>query len=146
MTTPSTTTSTSPKQSLQRAFAALATGDSRPFLDLMADDFCWAIAGHSAWSGRWEGKQAVRERLFAPLFARFADTYTNEAQRFVAEGDVVVVECRGRVTTKSGRLYNNHYCYVCRFDGGLLRELTEYMDTDHALDVLGPPEAIGASA
>ena len=132
-------TNLEPKQALQYAFEALAVGNSRPFGELMSEDFTWNIAGHSRWSGRWEGKKAVREKLLAPLFARFADTYTNWAERFIAEGNFVVVECRGRVTTKEGRLYNNHYCYVCRFEGGQMRELTEYMDTEHALDVLGAP-------
>jgi ketosteroid isomerase-like protein len=66
-------------------------------------------------------------------------SHRNEAQRFIAEGEYVVVECRGRVTTKSGKPYNNHYCYVCRFADGKLRELTEYMDTELAVSALGAP-------
>ena len=97
------------------------------------------IAGGTAWSRSWRGKQAVREQLLRPLFERFADTYTNEALRFIAEGDHVVVECRGRVMTKSGKRYDNHYCYICRLAGGRLVELTEYMDTALALDALGAP-------
>lgn len=120
-------------------FTALAEGNRRPFADAMADDFSWTITGHSAWAGRWQGRQTVREQLLAPLFARFTGRYVNEAQTFVAEGDTVVVQCRGRVTTRSGQLYRNEYCYVCRVADGRLLELTEYMDTDHALAVLGPP-------
>jgi hypothetical protein len=33
-----------------------------------------------------------------PLFSNFADQYKNTAQRFIAEDDSVVVECRGQVT------------------------------------------------
>ena len=105
----------------------------------MADDFCWIIPGNSTWSGTWRGKRSVMGDLMQPLFARFADTYRNEAQRFIAEGEYVVVECRGSVTTKSGKPYNNHYCYVCRFADGKLRELTEYMDTELAASALGAP-------
>jgi uncharacterized protein len=131
--------STHPKQLLQEAFDALAAGNGQPFVALMADDFSWTIPGSGTWAGTWQGKQAVREQLFAPLFARFADTYTNRAIRFIAEGDFVVVECRGKVTTTSGRRYDNTYCYVCRFEGGLMRELTEYMDTELAASALGAP-------
>jgi uncharacterized protein (TIGR02246 family) len=131
--------STQAKQLLQRAFDALATGDGRPFVALMADDFSWTIPGNATWSGTWRGKKAVREELLAPLFARFADTYTNRAIRFIAEGDWVVVECRGKVMTKSGKAYNNTYCYVCRFAEGEMRELTEYMDTELAALALGAP-------
>jgi ketosteroid isomerase-like protein len=127
------------KQLMQAVFAELERGNGRPFIDAMADDFCWDIPGTSAWSRRFEGKRAVRGQLFKPLFAQFATPYTNRALRFIAEDDHVVVECRGSVQTVRGEAYNNSYCYVCRFEGGRLRELTEYMDTALAEAVLAPP-------
>ena len=127
------------KQLMQDIFAELAKGNGKPFVDSMADDFRWIIPGASTWSRTWNGKRAVLDELMRPLFARFADTYTNEAHRFIAEGDYVVVECRGKVMTKSGKPYSNHYCYVCRLADGKLRELTEYMDTELATAALGPP-------
>jgi uncharacterized protein len=127
------------KQLLQDIFVEFAKGNSKPFVDSMADDFCWIIPGSSTWSGTWRGKAAVVGELLRPLSARFAGTYTNEATRFIAEGEYVVVECRGKVTTKSGKPYNNSYCFVCRVVDGKLRELTEYMDTELAASALGPP-------
>lgn len=129
------------KQALQAAFAGMADGDPRGFMALMADDFAWEIPGDSNWAGRWEGKQAVRSELFAPLFEQFAGTYRNRALRFVAEDDVVVVECRGDVATKRGGRYDNTYCYICRFAGGRMVELIEYMDTALADRALEPPVA-----
>ncbi|MCB1033067.1 MAG: nuclear transport factor 2 family protein [Acidobacteria bacterium] len=105
-----TTTPEGNKQRLQAAFKELAEGRGGPFVDLMAEDFSWVMPGRGTWSGVWRGKQVVREELFAPLFARFAGTYRNT------------------------------YCYVCEFgDDGMLHELTEYMDNEHAAQVLGPP-------
>lgn len=132
--------STPHKQRMQAVMDALAQGDGRPFVDAMADDFTWIMPGSNAWCGRYEGRQAVRERLFKPLFAQFADRYANTASRFIAEDDMVVVECRGRVTTTRGEPYHNTYCYVCRFgEDGLLHELVEYMDTELVARVLQPP-------
>jgi uncharacterized protein len=130
---------TSNKQIVEDVFAELAKGNGRPFIDGMADDFTWTMPGQGTWSGTWRGKQAVREQLLGPLFARFEGAYINEAVRIVAEGDIVVVECRGKVTTKTGQPYNNNYCMVFRLQGGKLRELTEYMDTELAAQVLGAP-------
>ena len=127
------------KQLMQTIFAALAEGNGRPLREAMAEDFSWTIAGRSAWSRAWRGKQVVLDELIRPLFARFATTYTNRAQRFIAEGDHVVVQCQGDVMTKSGQRYDNQYCMVFRLEGGQLRELTEYMDTDLALQALGAP-------
>jgi ketosteroid isomerase-like protein len=125
------------KAILQSIFAELAKGNGKPFVDALADDFCWHMIGTTSWSGSYRGKQAVRRELLDPLFARFATQYTNTAQRFIAEGDYVVVECRGSVTTKSGKPYNNTYCYVCRLAGGKLVELTEYFDTALVTAALG---------
>ena len=118
------------KQRMQQIFAQLAEGNGQPLIDGLADDVSWNMIGTNSWSGTYRGKQAVRTELFAPLLAQFADRYTNTAHRFIAEDDMVVVECRGRVTTRSGRPYENTYCWVCRFSGGLIREVVEYMDTE----------------
>jgi hypothetical protein len=124
---------------MQQIFRELAKGNSEPFRDAMADDFCWTIIGTTKWSGTYAGKQAVLSELIGPLFSQFADQYTNTSDRFIAEGDHVVVQCRGHVTTKSGMPYNNTYCYVCRLGDGELRELTEYCDTQLIANALTPP-------
>jgi ketosteroid isomerase-like protein len=126
------------KQLLQHAFDELARGNGHPFREAMADDVSWTIIGSTSWSRTYNGKQAVLDELLTPLFSQFADLYTNTASRFIAEDDHVVVECRGRVTTKTGKPYNNTYCYVCRFADGKLRELTEYSDTQLVTTALTP--------
>lgn len=132
-------TATDNKQLMQAIFDGFAKGDGRAFIEAMADDFCWTLTGTTAWSKTYRGKQAVRQDLLKPLFAKFADQYLNDAQRIIAEGDFVVVECRGRVMTKTGQPYNNSYCWVCRLADGKLVELTEYMDTELVTKALGDP-------
>ncbi|HYE46382.1 MAG TPA: nuclear transport factor 2 family protein [Caulobacter sp.] len=127
---------TANKQALTTAFDALAQGDGRPFVALMDDDFSWTATGEGVWAGTWTGKQTVREQLFGPLFAQFEGTYTNRATNMVAEGDTVVVECRGSVKTKAGPRYDNQYCYICRFEDGRLKAIREYMDSALAERVL----------
>lgn len=122
------------KALMQHICDELAKGNSKPFVETMADDFCWTVTGTTKWSRTYEGKQAVLTELLAPLAAQFADQYKNFADRLIAEDDYVVVECRGQVTTKSGKPYNNVYCWVCRMAGGKLRHLTEYMDTQLVAD------------
>jgi ketosteroid isomerase-like protein len=131
--------STDNKAVMRHIFAELARGNRKPFAEAMAEDFCWTIAGSSTWGHTWRGREVVLNELMKPLFARFSDIYTCEAHRMNAEGDYVVVEARGKATTKSGKAYNNSYCYVCRLLDGKLVEVTEYMDTEMAAAVLGPP-------
>jgi len=133
------TTAHDNKQRIEAIYAQLAQGNGRPFVDAMAEDFCWHMIGSTAWSGSYRGKQAVRERLLAPLMAQFADRYTSTAKRIVAEDDTVVVECQGRVTTREGKPYHNRYCMVIRMEDGLMKELTEYLDTALVETALQPP-------
>lgn len=129
------------KSLLRAAFDGLANADATAFLDLMADDFTWIVEGQSKWSLRFVGKAAVQRDLLRPLFANFATPYRNVAEEFIAEGDRVVVLCRGEVKTKAGEDYNNSYCFVIRMQGGKMVELREYMDTALAERVLELPGA-----
>lgn len=117
------------KRLVRTAFDGLAEADATAFLDLMAEDFSWVIEGQSKWSRRYDGKSAVRRELFRPLFENFATPYRNRAEEIIAEGDRVVVLCKGEVKTKAGEDYNNDYCYVIRMRDGKMVELREYMDT-----------------
>lgn len=126
------------KKLMQELYAAVAWGDTKPFADAMADDFTWIVRGDSAWAGEWRGKEVVRNELFRPLYAQFEGRNTNTASRFIAEGDLVVVECQGHSTTKRGDRYDNTYCIIFRLEGGKLKEAVEYMDTALAERALTP--------
>ena len=129
------------KRIMQGVMDALAEGNGRPFVAAMADDFTWVMEGTTPWSGRFEGKRVVRKRVLDPLFAQFATTYRNRADRIIAEDDNVVILCRGEVRTKAGKDYNNSYCYVIRMRDGQMIELREYFDTALVEAALDPPDA-----
>lgn len=129
------------KQLMQRVFDELSNGNGQPFMDALADDARWTVSGTSPWSRTYEGKRTIIDELMRPLFSQFADQYRARATRVIAEGDVVVIEARGQVTTKSGKPYNQTYCYVCRFEDGKVCDLTEYLDTDLVNQALDQPTA-----
>lgn len=133
------------KQLMQDVFAEFAKANSRPFVDAMADDFRWTIAGNGRWSRSYDGKQAVLGELFPALRERIAGRITMIGSHFIAEGDYVVVEARGSNITKTGAPYNNSYCFVCRLAGGKLVELTEYMDTELVTAALGDPSSTSSA-
>ena len=127
------------KQLMQHIFAETAKGNGKPFFEALADDVVWILTGTTAWSKTYRGKQAVLDELLGPLRAKLAGTNRIAAHRFIAEGDHVVVEARGNVTTKAGTPYNNTYCWVCRLADGKIAELVEYMDTALVAAALGDP-------
>jgi ketosteroid isomerase-like protein len=124
---------------LRDAFARVAAGEGRAFVDILAEDAVWITLGDTAWSKRFEGKAAILRDLLGPLRAQFSQPNRVRAERFIAEGDMVAVEAQGDAVTRDGRPYRNRYCLVCRLRDGLIVELTEYADTALIDRVLGPP-------
>ena len=133
------------KELMQEIYDELSKGNRMPFRNALAEDFRWIMKGKTAWSRTYEGRDAVRNELLAPLFAQFEEGYCNKPIRLIAEDDLVVVECDGSVMTKSGKPYNNQYCLIFRLENGKIKEMTEYLDTALVNDVLDPPPAAAAA-
>ena len=127
------------KQLLQDIYAEISRGNPQLLLDSMADDIEWTIIGSTALSGTSHGKQEVIDKLLKPLRARLADgPIIFQPERFIAEGEYVVMQARGRATALSGKPYNNTYCIVCRIVDGKLKEMIDYVDTELITTALGP--------
>lgn len=118
------------KQLLKNIYDEMAKGNTAPFGEALADDVKWTLTGSTDWSKTYDGKEAVYKELIAPLFEKFADRYTTELVRMIAEDDTVAAEFKGNATTKTGKPYNNSYCYIYRFEDGKIAEITEYFDTE----------------
>jgi len=118
------------KKLLESIFSELSVGNSRPFVEAMADDFSWTVTGTTKWSKKYAGKSVVLGELFGTLTSRMDGRIKTIPDRFIAEGELVVVEAHGSNTTKSGKPYNNRYCFVFRVSAGKLKEVTEYLDTE----------------
>jgi len=124
------------KKLLQDIFSGLSQGNSSLFIESMDESFQWIVTGHTKWSKTYAGKQTVLRELMGALQTALAGRIQVTGTRFVADGDIVVVEAKGSNTTKAGKPYNNNYCFVFRLAEGKLQELTEYMDTQLVVEAL----------
>jgi uncharacterized protein len=124
------------KRVIQTAFERLAAGETKPYLDMLADDISWTVIGTTKWSGAYRGKEDLVSRLLRPVGKLLGNRYDIRIHSIVAEGDMLVVEQRGHNTTANGRPYHNTYCWVCRMRDGKIQELTEYLDTEALSAVL----------
>jgi ketosteroid isomerase-like protein len=129
---------TANKQLLRHVYAEVSKGNAQPLLDSLADDVQWTIIGSTALSGTSRGKQEVIDKLLKPLRARLADgPIMFQPERFIAEGEYVVMQAQGRATALSGKPYNNTYCIVCRIVDGKVKEMVDYVDTELITSALG---------
>ena len=118
------------RQLLERVYRALSEGSTQPLLDSLADDVQWTIIGSTELSGVYHGKREVTDNLLARLRARLATPITFTVERFIADGEYVVMQARGQATAVTGLPYNNTYCIVARIVNGQIREMTDYIDTE----------------
>ena len=129
---------TANKHLLRHVYAEISKGNVQPLLDSLADDVEWTIIGSTVLSGTSRGKQEVIDKLLKPIRARLADgPIVFQPERFIAEGEYVVMQAHGRATALSGKPYNNTYCIVCRIVDGKVKEMVDYIDTELITSALG---------
>lgn len=124
------------KRIVDAFYQASNRGDMDAFLALLADDLRWTNIGSTKFSGTFDGKNNVIEKLFGPVFGQLKRGIKATVDNVIAEGEFVAVQLRGEAETKDGRPYNGTYCHVFRIRDGRICEVTEYLDTELASTVL----------
>jgi len=125
------------KQLIRDMFAELSKGNAQAFLGNMADNVRFTIIGTTKFSGTFNGKQELVNKVLTPLTSQLEGGLTITVDNLIAEGDNVVMQGRGKSTTKAGKSYNNTYCQVFRIANGKVQEITEYLDTELVTAVFG---------
>jgi len=122
------------KTLMQDIFAVAASPDPAVrdralFAASLAEDARWVVTGQYSWSRTFSGKQAILNDLHGYVRTRLANRTRTVAHRFIADGDIVVVEAKGDNVTPEGVRYDNDYCLVFRFEDGKIKEIREYCDS-----------------
>jgi len=125
------------KKLIETMFAELSRGNLAGYLDRLADDVRFTIMGTTKFSGTFNGKDEVVQKLLTPLGSQLEGGLAITVDNLVAEGDTVVMQARGRSTTKSGKPYNNSYCQIFRVESGKVKAITEYLDTELVTQAFG---------
>lgn len=125
------------KKLVESMFAAISRGDAEGYLAALADDAKFTIIGKTKFSGLFDGKKNIVEKLLAPLAAQLDGALTITPQHLVAEGDTVVIQAQGSSKTKTGKRYDNTYCIVFRIANGKVAKITEYLDTELVTEAFG---------
>jgi len=117
------------KKLMQEIFAEIEGGKGTLFAATLADNVVMRVTGQYTWSRTFEGKDSVLRDLYGYVRSIVERGSRTIPLHFFADGDYVVVEARGDMTTKKGEKYNNEYCLVYRFDSGKIVEMREYCDS-----------------
>ncbi|MEC9247993.1 MAG: nuclear transport factor 2 family protein [Pseudomonadota bacterium] len=122
------------KQKIVDGFQGLANGDSEPLMSLFDSGVSWKIIGTTKFSGTYDGIEDLTERLLVPIHEALDGSIKLTADNLIGEGNYIVCQGRGKSKLNKGGNYNNIYCWVYRWSGDKIVEVTEYLDTE-AVDI-----------
>jgi ketosteroid isomerase-like protein len=130
-----------PKERVREVMSSMSRGQVGPLFDVMAENVRWRWMGVNQWSRTFEGKRLVVETLFGGAWETLSPSSSIAVRGIYGDGDFVVVEHSGRNELADGRRYDNNYCWVFRFQDGLIQEVREYMDTQLVTETFGPEQS-----
>ena len=93
------------KKLMQDIFAAAASADPAVrdralFTASLAEDARWVVTGQYSWSRTFTGKEAILNDLHGYVRTRLRDRTRTIAHRFIADGDIVVVEAKATTSRR----------------------------------------------
>jgi hypothetical protein len=125
------------KQLISNMFIELSKGNAEAFLDSISDHIRYTIIGTTKYSGTFNGKQELINKLLGPLTAQLEGGIAVTPDNLIADGDYVAMQAHGKARSKNGRSYDNTYCHVFRIANGKVQEVTEYLDTELVTSAFG---------
>jgi ketosteroid isomerase-like protein len=121
-------------------FRRLDAADLPGALALLADDAAWWIAGTPGrvpGAGDYAKPQVTR--LLQAMTSRLQGGMRMHVRSTTAQDDRVSVETEATATLRHGREYRQRQHFLMRIRDGLIRDVREYLDTDHTRDVWSWP-------
>jgi ketosteroid isomerase-like protein len=121
---------------VRKIFEGLALGSSESFFDHVSEDVDWTVMGTHPLAGRYHTKQSFRASTFDRLETLMRGNMRLIVEHILVDGNWAVVELRSEATTKAGKAFDNRYCWVMRFENGLVTQVRAYLDSALVRDVV----------
>jgi ketosteroid isomerase-like protein len=111
-------------------FANLAKAETQPkFWDRVAENVDWTVEGTQPLAGRYRSKAEFLAATFTRLEGVLVGGATLEVQHLYVDDDTSIAELLSTSKTNEGAIFDNRYCWVCRFDGDMIVEVRAYLDS-----------------
>jgi len=117
------------EKDVRALFASLESGDSDRFFSHVADNVNWTVMGTHPLAGTYQDKQAFIAGTFRRLNKVLKEGVLLRVTGVLAGGDTAAVELEALSTAKNGKAFNNRYCWICRFEKGMIVEVRAYLDS-----------------
>ena len=110
-------------------FVDLEQGDGDAFFEHVADDVDWTVMGTHPLAGQYSSKNAFKQGTFSKLGKVLPKGAQLRVTNVIVAGDTAVVELVSDAIARNGMRFDNHYCWITRFDGETIVEVRAYLDS-----------------
>lgn len=107
------------KAILEKANAAVSSGDNEGFLSFCTEDTEWTFVGDQT----LKGKEAVRQYMKTA----YVEPPKFVVENMIAEGDYLTAIGRISLKNEAGEMVDYSYCDVWRFELGKMAELKAFV-------------------
>jgi uncharacterized protein len=113
---------------VEEGFRKWREGAGSPF-DLLAETATWTIAGRSAASQTYVGREAFLREVIRPFNARMREPLQPTIRRLYSDGDTVIVLFDAAGVARDGKPYVNTYAWFLAMRDGRIVEATAFFDS-----------------
>lgn len=114
---------------VRKLFSKLESGDGKGFFNHVADNVDWTVQGTHPLAGRYHSKEEFFKHTFARLNKILPGGTQLHVEAIHVSGNWAFVELRSMATARNGMRFDNRYCWVVRFEKGLIVEVRAYLDS-----------------
>lgn len=117
------------EEEIRKLFSKLEQGEGTAFFDHVANDVDWIVQGTHPLAGHYHSKQDFLDHTFARLNKILPNGTQLHVEDIHISGNWAIVELRSLATAKNGMRFDNRYCWVMRFEKGLIVQVRAYLDS-----------------
>ncbi len=114
---------------IREIFEGLAHGDGANFFKHVADNVDWTVMGTHPLAGHYRSKTHFIAGTFEKLGRVLPHGAQLQVEHLFVKDDQAVVELRSLATAKNGMRFDNQYCWIVYFEGGLIVRVRAYLDS-----------------
>jgi ketosteroid isomerase-like protein len=116
-------------ESVREIFKGLENGDGAAFFEHVADNVDWVVEGTHPLAGHYLSKKAFIEGTFTKLGKVLPQGAQLHTENVIVQDNQAVVELHSLATAKNGMRFDNRYCWVVFFKGGMIARVRAYLDS-----------------
>jgi hypothetical protein len=117
------------KEDVTALFASLESGDADRFFSHVADNVTWTVMGTHPLAGTYHDKRTFIAHTFHRLNAVLKEGVLLKVTGILVCRNTAAVELAALSTAKNGAPFSNRYCWICRFENGIIVEVRAYLDS-----------------